>query len=61
MHHVRRRLFDDDSPQLDRFGPLLLLTVGTVGVMSLVNLDAQEDDIWERVGSSRSFSTTSTP
>lgn len=42
---VRHRLFDDQSAQLDRFGPLFGLTILTVVVLSLVRLDGQDDSL----------------
>ena len=49
-----RRLFDDQSPHLDRFGPLLGLTVLTITVMSLIDLGAgnETDAAWPPVASS---------
>ena len=43
--NLRGRFFDDQSAQLDRFGPLFGLTVLTVVVLSLVRLDRQEDSL----------------
>ena len=39
---LRARLFDDESPQVDRFGLLLVVTVGAIVVMSLFNLQPEE-------------------
>jgi hypothetical protein len=39
-HRVEKRFFDDDSPHLDRFGPLLLLSVVAIVALSLIDLDA---------------------
>jgi Ion channel len=48
-----RRLFDDRSPQLDRFGPLLALTILAVGTMSLVDLrDPAEEALGKVVATS---------
>jgi hypothetical protein len=50
MKHRGHRFFDDDSPQLDRFGPLLALTVLAVVIMSLADLTVQRGRIWPQVG-----------
>ena len=42
-------LFDDSSPRLDRFGPLLALTVVAVATLSLVDLYRPADDDWRQV------------
>lgn len=41
---IHRRLFDEESPHLDRFGALLMLTIASVAALSLVDLRAIEDD-----------------
>lgn len=42
---VQRRFFDDESPHLDRFGTLLLLTIASVAALSLVDLNSIENDV----------------
>jgi xanthine/uracil permease len=42
-------VFDDRSPQLDRFGPLLVLTILAVTTLSLVDLAAPSDVGWRKV------------
>lgn len=42
---VERHLFDDTSPDLDRFGALLVLTVASVAALSLVDLDSISNEV----------------
>ena len=43
-------LFDDASPQLDRFGPLLALSFVTVTLLSLVDLRYTDENGWRAAG-----------
>ena len=43
LERLDRALFDDESPQLDRFGLLLAVIVGTLVVLSLVDIDQSGD------------------
>jgi len=44
-HRAERRLFDDASPGLDRFGILLVLTIASVVALSLIDLESIDDDV----------------
>jgi hypothetical protein len=46
----RWRLFRDEGKYLDKFGFLLVLTVVSVTVLSLVNLDKPEDNLRSEIG-----------
>lgn len=48
-NRVERRLFDDDSSGLDRFGTLLVLTIASVAALSLVDLNSISNDVLRAV------------
>lgn len=51
MRQFGDRFFDEDSPQLDRFGPLLLLTAVTVAALSLIDLNSTSENVVPEVAS----------
>lgn len=45
VRRLEHRVFDDDSPNLDRFGSLLALAVASIVVLSVIDIDAISDSL----------------
>lgn len=50
LSRIDRALFDDTGPQVDRFGLLLATVVGTLVVLSLIDLGPDRADIGSDIG-----------
>ncbi len=51
MHSVESKLFDDSSPQLDRFGALLGLTAVTIVLQSLIDVSNPAREVGQTIAS----------
>jgi len=57
-HGVSRRVFDDESPHLDRFGSLLVLTILSVVALSLIDVESISNNLGRGVMSTLLALTT---